>query len=461
MIQIAGALAAGLGGACCATLYDYPQAEQWYSRELDRARSRLVASLRRSLTDLLASARVSQGDISGARELLAEFEGAASNHFLLAYHEGDWERAVLLLRTELNAARANGQLAAVGDCASILGRFARIGNQRIEAETYLNEALVASLAGPDLNRELFTRIELALLNADLGRGARAKEQLQRCQQILDKGEDWRGHCGSFAYASAVVSADEHIRKVKSSDELWLLSVENGAALRLPEEVVEGFRAAIQIFRRYNAPWEEAAALIFWSRVLSDSSRHRQAAEKFNAAFAIFDRLEAPQWSERLYAELFRFLKLDSRAVSIRMGDGCGSNTFSKAGDYWTISFQGCVFRMRDTMGMHYISRLVANPGMDFSALDLAASAPRTNLKHRTRKKTPSSAKDGHANGDRDDQHEAARERARLRVTKRIKDAIAKIRLTHPELARHLATCIRTGYSCSYGGDGQPPTHWAT
>ena len=87
--------------------------------------------------------------------------------------------------------------------------------------------------------------------------------------------------------------------------------------------------------------------------------------------------------------------------------------------------------------------------------------PEQTLNIETRKKTPSSAKDGHANGDRDDQHEAARERARLRVTKRIKDAIAKIRLTHPELARHLATCIRTGYSCSYGGDGQPPTHWAT
>src|ERR1700722_2683978 len=90
---IAGALAAGLGGGCCATLYDYPQAEQWYSRELEPARSRSVATPRRSLTDLLASARASQGDIAGARELLAEFEGAASNHFLLAYHEGDWERA--------------------------------------------------------------------------------------------------------------------------------------------------------------------------------------------------------------------------------------------------------------------------------------------------------------------------------------------------------------------------------
>jgi tetratricopeptide (TPR) repeat protein len=458
---IAGALAAGLAGGCCATLYDYPQAEQWYSRELDRDRSRLVSSLRRSLTDLLASAHVSQGNIAGARELLSEFEGAASNHFLLAYHEGDWQRAVLLLRKELDAARANGQLHAVADCASILGRFARIGNQRTEAEKYLDEALVASLASPDLNRELFTRIELALVDADLGRVAQAKEQLQRCQQILDNGEDWRGHNGSFAYASAVVSADDHLRKVKSSDGLWPLSVENGSSRRLPEEVVDGFRAAIQIFRRYNAPWEEAAALIFWSRVLSDSSRHRQAAEKFNAAFAIFERLETPQWSERLYAELFRFLKLDSRAVSIRTDNGCESNAFRKEGDYWTISFQGCVFRMRDTMGMHYISRLVANPRVDFSALDLAAGAHRKTLKGRSRRKTLSSTKDEHANGDRDDQHEAAKERARLMVTKRVKDAIAKIRLTHPELARHLATSIRTGYSCCYGGDDKLPIHWTT
>ena len=42
------------------------------------------------------------------------------------------------------------------------------------------------------------------------------------------------------------------------------------------------------------------------------------------------------------------------------------------------------------------------------------------------------------------------------VTKRIKDVIAKIRLTHPELARHLATCIRTGYTCTYVADDDHP-----
>ena len=83
------------------------------------------------------------------------------NHFLLAFHEGDWERAVLLLRKELDAARAAGRGFGVADCGSLLGRFARFSNHRVEAEAYLNEALAASLAGPDVNRELFTRIELA------------------------------------------------------------------------------------------------------------------------------------------------------------------------------------------------------------------------------------------------------------------------------------------------------------
>jgi tetratricopeptide (TPR) repeat protein len=456
---IAGSLAAQIGGVCCSTLYDHPQAEAWCMRELQRPRSRLVASLHYSLTDLLAGARVSQGNLAGARDVLAEFEGAESRHFMLAYCEGDWERAAMLLRTELDAARAAGQLFAVGSWAPILGRFARFANRRVEAEAYLDEALRASLACPDLSRELFTRTELALVNADLGRIAPAQQQLKRCQQILDNGEDWRGHKGAFAYASALVGAVEHLRKVNSSDELWRVSLEQGGALRLPEEVADGFRAAIEIFRRYRAPWEEAGALLFWSRVLFAASRQRESAGKFNAAFAIFERVGTPQWSERAQAEIFRFLALDSGSASVSMGNGRGSNIFRKDGDYWTISFEGSVLHLRDTMGMHYIGRLVANPGTDFSVQDLAAGAYKANLKRRSRKKPPSPLGNGRTNGDRDDQYDAARERARLMVTKRIKDAIAKIRLTHPELARHLATCIRTGYTCAYVGDDAHPNSW--
>jgi hypothetical protein len=47
------------------------------------------------------------------------------------------------------------------------------------------------------------------------------------------------------------------------------------------------------------------------------------------------------------------------------------------------------------------------------------------------------------------------------VTKRIKDVIARIRQSDPELARHLATCIRTGYTCSYVADDEHRHPWLT
>jgi tetratricopeptide (TPR) repeat protein len=457
---IAGALAAALAGASCAKLYDFPRAEEWYSRELGRARSRLVPDWRYGLTVLLASARVSQGDLAGARELLDEFEGAASNHFLLAYAEGDWEHAVLLRRRELEAARAADRLQAVGDCASLLGRFARVGNQRIEAEAYLKEGLAAAVAWPDLNRELFIRIELTVLEADRGRIEKAKAQLTRCQAILANGEDWRGHRGAFAYASALVSAADCLRAARGSDDVWRIPLHNGGELRLPDEVAEGFRAAIAVFRHYRAPWEAAGAEILWSRALFAAARHRASAEKYNAGFARLDRIAPPLFRERMQAEVFRFITLDPHSSSSNAAAAGGSNVFRKEGEYWTILFEGSVFRLRDTIGMHYIGRLVANPGVEFSAKDLAASARPSSLKRGGRTKAASSHS-GRLNGDRDLHDDAARERARLMVTKRIKDVVTKIRLTHPKLARHFATRIRTGYTCTYVIDEEDPRSWTT
>ena len=50
--------------------------------------------------------------------------------------------------------------------------------------------------------------------------------------------------------------------------------------------MRNFKTAIEIFRRYHVELEEAAVLMYWSRVLFAAEQHRQSAEKFNAAFAI-------------------------------------------------------------------------------------------------------------------------------------------------------------------------------
>ena len=249
----AGALAAALAGSSCAKLYDYPRAEEWCVRELGRSRSRHAADWRYGLTMLLASARVSQGDLAGARELLEEFEGAASNHFLLAYAEGDWERGVMLRRKELEAARAAGRLQGIGDCASLLGRFARLGNQRVEAEAYLNEGLAAAVAWPDLNRELFMRVELALLDADRGRVEKAKAQLARCREMLASGEDWRGHLGAFASASALVAAADYLHEAKGSSTCggfrYIVAVSCGCPTRWQRDFAPRSESFAAIMRR--------------------------------------------------------------------------------------------------------------------------------------------------------------------------------------------------------------------
>jgi tetratricopeptide (TPR) repeat protein len=456
---VAGALAARVGAGCSLMLYDAVVAEEWCRRELERRRSRLIPGQRYLLIDLLASALVSQGDLPGAREVLAEWEGAASNHVLLVLCQGDWDRAVLLLRNEIDQTRAAGQYLALNNCTSVLGRIARAANQHGRAQEILEESLRVSIASQDLNRELFIGTELALVNVDLGRVDAAKEHLQRCGEILASGEDWRGHRGAYAHTTALVQAAERIRKVKNCDAIWRVATHRYGALRLPDDLADGFRESIEIYRRYHAPWEEAAALLFWSRTFYAAAPHRRSTEKFNEAFAIFERIATPLWCERMQAEIFLFLTEDAHLVATSAGEARSSDIFRREGDYWTISFGGSMCRLRDTIGMHYVGRLLANPGMDFPVQDLVAVAQKSiDRRNRTGKADPSH-KNGRVHHENDE--DAFRERARLMVTKRIKDVIGRIRNANPELARHLATSIRTGYTCSYIADENHREAWLT
>jgi tetratricopeptide (TPR) repeat protein len=456
---VAGALASQVGAGCNLMLYDAAVAEEWCRRELDRRRSRLIPGSRYLLTDLLASALVSLGDLPGAREVLAEWEGAAANHVLLVYCQGDWDRAVVLLRNEIDQARGAGQYLALNNCSSVLGRIARVANQHAQAQEILEESLRVSIASQDLNRELFIGIELALVNVDLGRVDAAKEHLHRCGEILASGEDWRGHRGAYAHTSALVQAAERIRKVKNCDAIWRVATHRYGALRLPDDLADGFRESIRIYRHYHAPWEECAALLYWSRAFYAAAPHRRSTEKFNEAFAIFEGIATPLWCERMQAEIFRFLTEDAHLVAATAGEAHSSDVFRREGDYWTICFHGSMCRLRDTIGMHYIGRLLANPGMDFPAQDLVVVAQKSIDRRNRTGKVDLSRTNGRLHHENDEG--AYRERARLMVTKRIKDVIGRIRDANPELARHLATCIRTGYTCSYIPEEDHPGNWLT
>jgi non-specific serine/threonine protein kinase len=62
-------------------------------------------------------------------------------------------------------------------------------------------------------------------------------------------------------------------------------------------------------------------------------------------------------------------------------------------------------------------------------------------------------------GGRDRPVASAAERARLTVTKRIKDAVARVRRQHPALGEHLGHTVRTGFVCAYVPGPDSPGPW--
>ena len=186
--------------------------------------------------------------------------------------------------------------------------------------------------------------------------------------------------------------------------------------------------------------------------------------------------------------------------------------FHREGEYWSIAWNGAVFRLRDTKGLQYIAQLLRRPGQEFHVRELLAAvdgttptgaghdqsrglsvagssdagpvldakakaaykqrltelrveledAERCNDPGRTQRAREEievlndelSAAAGLRGRDRHAVSDA--ERARLAVTKRIKAALTKIRHANPDLAQHLTAANTTGYFCCYAPRTTPP-----
>jgi hypothetical protein len=51
----------------------------------------------------------------------------------------------------------------------------------------------------------------------------------------------------------------------------------------------------------------------------------------------------------------------------------GVNIFRREADYWSVIFDGDTAHVRDLKGMHYLARLLAEPGREYHVLDLVAA----------------------------------------------------------------------------------------
>lgn len=120
------------------------------------------------------------------------------------------------------------------------------------------------------------------------------------------------------------------------------------------------------------------------------------------------------------------------------------NVIQCQGEFWTIAFAGRVCHVRDTRGLHCLAVLLRHPWQEFPVLALEDASDGG-----TRTLTTSPVEP------------LVLERARVRVTRGLQNAIARITACHAELGRHLASTVRTGGVCSYVPDSRLPVKWTT
>jgi tetratricopeptide (TPR) repeat protein len=478
-------------------LLDPREARHWYLRELTNPRFAQATAGRQILTEALGRAYIDEGELARAREVL-RFEAGT-----LAYYDGQWAKAESAEQQALEEARQAGSRDEEEAHWQLLAKIRLATGDLDEAEACFQRALGLSDTEPDnrLPWQVGHRAELALICAERSRLEEAKQHLQFCLQIVGNGENWRGLEGVVARAEAFVVAGEG--KLDEAD--------------------KRFREAIQIFRRFHLPFEEARTLRYWARTLLRSVHLDQANSMFDAAIAIYRRCGAGEsWSERIEAD-----KAPASTTSLSGKENAQRERFAqneavlrREGEYWTITYDCTTSRLKDARGLHYIVNLLAHPGQEIRALDLSALSGETSAdgveppaaEDLARSNTLASdlgdagelldeqAKvayqrrlaelrdeldDAREFGNRERVEQAeveiealahelkgaiglggrrrraasSSERARTAVTRSIKLALAKINENNPALGKLLSTTIRTGTFCSYVPDDRFPVSW--
>ena len=178
--------------------------------------------------------------------------------------------------------------------------------------------------------------------------------------------------------------------------------------------------------------------------------------------------------------------------------GIGHHVFRREGEYRVILYESDVFRLKETLGLAYLAKLLASPGREIHVLDLVGSDASlasdagpvldVEARHTYRERIEELAAEltdaEHANdperaarqreelellrrelsrgeglGGRHRASGSTSERARQAATKALRSALARIATHSPALSRHLASTVRTGTYCRYDPDPRLPIAW--
>jgi predicted RNA-binding Zn ribbon-like protein len=189
-------------------------------------------------------------------------------------------------------------------------------------------------------------------------------------------------------------------------------------------------------------------------------------------------------------------------TKVRPGARSRSGSFRRLGEYWSITYARQTFHLKDSKGLAYIAKLLADPGREFHVLDLVSlgPSPMASKPARAYELIDPAARRAYGARLEDLREELAEaeewgdsgrarrareeidllaaelsratgrtgrgrmfasdsERARVSVTRVIKAALLRIGDHSPELKHHFAATLKTGTYCSYQPDPRLPVRW--
>jgi pimeloyl-ACP methyl ester carboxylesterase len=294
-------------------------------------------------------------------------------------------------------------------------------------------------------------------------------ELERCRETIASGGDVSDIEGLLARVQALVA---------SASGSW-------------QDSESQFVRAISNFRRHKMAWQEARTFEIWGRSLMAGLDRRGLIERLDSTIETYRRQSLANGAAH------------PNGTKIKADEESSPAVFQREGDYWTVSWQGKIVRLKDARGFHYVAYLLANAGRQVPAYELAAlgktaqvecsangaglaiaslgdtgpvidCTARERYKRRIDELRSELAEAeglndaGRASSIRwelellSDQIASAVglrgrprtngsncERARQMVTKGIKAATEKIRAGNGALGHHFATSIKTGNYCTY------------
>ena len=212
---------------------------------------------------------ISRGDLGGARRHMPEARAAWISHSvrpLVYLWEGRWNDALALARRGLATSRTSANRWDEWSAQHLIGHVLRLRGELEPAVEALEQARRIVQEGGAPYFETWVLPDLARALAELGRVDEARTHVERCGEILDGGEDWRGRHATAGVAEAV-----------------LLSLEDR-----PDEADARFESTLQTARRYRLIPDEADALYQRGRALLRAG-DRAGAEMAEAAAEIYAR----------------------------------------------------------------------------------------------------------------------------------------------------------------------------